>query len=106
MPWPQRDPRPRRRLPSAEAHRAMLNVSSASIRNPIPAVLLFIMLTIVGVMSFRAMKIQQFPDVELPNIIVSTSLPGAAPAQMETEVARRIENSIASIQGLKHQYTK
>jgi multidrug efflux pump subunit AcrB len=84
----------------------MLNVSSASIRNPIPAVLLFIMLTIVGVMSFHAMKIQQFPDVELPNVIVSASLPGAAPAQMETEVARRIENSIASIQGLKHQYTK
>lgn len=83
----------------------MLNVSSASIRNPIPAVLLFIMLTIVGLMSFRAMKIQQFPDVELPNVIVSAALPGAAPAQMETEVARRIENSIASIQGLKHQYT-
>jgi multidrug efflux pump subunit AcrB len=82
------------------------NVSAASIRNPIPAVLLFIMLTAVGLMSFRAMKIQQFPDVELPNIIVSASLPGAAPAQMETEVARRIENSIASIQGLKHQYTK
>jgi multidrug efflux pump subunit AcrB len=83
-----------------------LNVSAASIRNPIPAVLLFIMLTAVGLMSFRAMKIQQFPDVELPNVIVSASLPGAAPAQMETEVARRIENSIASIQGLKHQYTK
>ncbi|MBE7419243.1 MAG: efflux RND transporter permease subunit [Ideonella sp.] len=82
-----------------------MNVSSASIRNPIPAVLLFIMLTIVGLMSFRAMKIQQFPDVELPNVIVSAALPGAAPAQMETEVARRIENSIASIQGLKHQYT-
>src|SRR5687768_17832021 len=82
------------------------NVSAASIRNPIPALLLFFMLTAVGLMSFRAMKIQQFPDVELPNIIVSASLPGAAPAQMETEVARRIENSIASIQGLKHQYTK
>ncbi len=84
----------------------MLNVSSASIRNPIPAVLLFIMLTIVGLMSFHAMKIQQFPDIELPNVIVSAALPGAAPAQMETEVARRIENSIASIQGLKHIYTK
>ena len=82
------------------------NVSASSIRNPIPSVLLFIMLTIVGLMSFRAMKIQQFPDVELPTIIVSASLPGAAPAQMETEVARRIENSIASIQGLKHMYTK
>ena len=42
------------------------NVSAASIRNPIPAVLLFIMLTAVGLMSFRAMKIQQFPDIDLP----------------------------------------
>ncbi|MFO1219039.1 MAG: efflux RND transporter permease subunit [Burkholderiaceae bacterium] len=83
-----------------------LNVSSASIRNPIPALMLFVMLTAAGIFSFRAMKIQQFPDIELPNVIVSAALPGAAPAQMETEVARRIENSIASIQGLKHLYTK
>jgi len=82
------------------------NVSAASIRNPIPAVLLFIMLTAMGVSSFRAMKIQQFPDIDLPNIIVTASLPGAAPAQMETDVARRLENSIASIQGIKHIYTK
>ncbi|WP_163094839.1 efflux RND transporter permease subunit, partial [Acinetobacter baumannii] len=39
-------------------------------------------------------------------IIVSASLPGAAPAQMETEVARKIENSVASAQGVKHVYTK
>jgi multidrug efflux pump subunit AcrB len=83
-----------------------LNVSAASIRNPIPALMLFVMLTAAGIFSFNAMKIQQFPDIELPNVIVSASLPGAAPAQMETEVARRIENSIASIQGLKHIYTK
>jgi multidrug efflux pump subunit AcrB len=67
---------------------------------------LFIMLTLVGLMSFRAMKIQQFPDIDLPNVIVSASLPGAAPAQMETEVARKIENSLATVQGLKHLYTK
>ena len=83
-----------------------MNVSAWSIRKPVPSVLLFIMLTLVGLMSFRAMKIQQFPDIDLPNVIVSASLPGAAPAQMETEVARKIENSLASIQGLKHLYTK
>jgi multidrug efflux pump subunit AcrB len=52
------------------------------------------------------MKVQQFPDIDLPTVIVTASLPGAAPAQLETEVARKIENSIASIQGLKHIYTK
>jgi multidrug efflux pump subunit AcrB len=83
-----------------------INVSAWSIRKPVPSILLFIMLTIVGVMGFRAMKIQQFPDIDLPTIMVTASLPGAAPAQMETEVARKIENSIATVQGLKHLYTK
>ena len=82
------------------------NVSAASIRNPIPALLLFIMLTLAGLLGFRAMKIQQFPDIDLPNIIVTASLPGAAPAQLETEVARKIENSLATLQGLKHLYTR
>jgi multidrug efflux pump subunit AcrB len=56
-------------------------------------------------MSFKAMKVQQFPDMELPTVTVSASLPGAAPAQLETEVARKLENAIASLQGLKNIYT-
>ena len=84
----------------------MINVSSWSIRNPTPAILLFIMLTLFGVMSFRAMKIQQFMDIDLPTVTVVAALPGAAPAQMETEVARKIENSVATLQGIKHIYTK
>jgi multidrug efflux pump subunit AcrB len=51
------------------------------------------------------MKIQQFPDIELPMVTVTAALPGAAPPQLETEVARKIENSIATLQGLKNQYT-
>jgi multidrug efflux pump subunit AcrB len=84
----------------------MINVSAWSIRNPVPSILLFIMLTIVGIMGFKSMKVQNFPDIDLPTITVSASLPGTAPAQMETEVARKIENSIATIQGLKNIYTK
>lgn len=84
----------------------MFNVSRWSIANPVPAIMLFIMLTAAGLYGFKQMKIQQFPDVELPTIVVSASLPGTAPAQMETEVARKIENSVASAQGVKHIYTK
>ena len=83
-----------------------MNVSAWSIKNPIPSILLFIMLTLAGLMGFRAMKIQNFPDIDLPTVTVTASLPGASPAQLETEVARKIENSIATVQGLKHIYTK
>ncbi len=84
----------------------MMNVSSWSIRNPIPAVMLFVLFTFGGVVSFNAMKVQNFPDIDLPTISVTAALPGAAPQQMETDVARKIEDAIATTQGLKHIYTK
>ena len=83
-----------------------MNVSAWSIRNPVAGVMLFVMLTFAGIVSFNAMKVQQFPDLDLPTIVVVASLPGAAPAQMETEVARKLENSLATLEGLKHIYTK
>ncbi len=64
------------------------------------------MLTFLGVMAFKAMKIQMFPDIDLPMITVTASMPGASPDQMEAEVARKIENALASAQGLKHLYTQ
>ena len=84
----------------------MINVSAWSIRNPIPAVMLFVLLTFAGLLSFKAMKVQNFPDLDLPTVSISATLPGASPAQMETDVARKIENSLASLQGLKHITTK
>jgi multidrug efflux pump subunit AcrB len=83
-----------------------MNISTWSIRNPTPTILLFILLTGLGYFGFKAMKVQNFPDIELPNVVITAVLPGAAPAQIETEVARKIENSLASITGLKHTYTK
>ena len=83
-----------------------MNVSAWCIRNPIPSVLLFIMLTLAGLLGFQRMKIQNFPDIDLPMVTVTAVLPGASPSQLETEVARKIENSLATVQGLKHLYTK
>ena len=83
-----------------------MNVSSWSIKNPIPAAMLFVLLSFGGLLSFNAMKVQNFPDIELPTVSVVASLPGAAPAQLENDVARKIENALATLQGLKHIYTK
>ena len=82
-----------------------MNVSTWSIKNPIPSIVFFILLTFAGLVTFRMTGVQDFPDIELPIITVSASLPGAAPAQLETEVARKIENSVATLQGVKHIYT-
>ena len=84
----------------------LMNVSAWCIRNPIPALMLFVLLTFGGLYSFHAMQIQNFPDLDLPTITVMASLPGASPSQLETDVARKIENSIATLQGLKHITTK
>ena len=83
-----------------------MNFSSLSIKNPIPAIMLFALLGLAGLLSFKSSAVQDFPDIELPIVTVSATLSGAAPAQLETEVARKIEDSVATLQGVKNIYTK
>ncbi len=83
-----------------------MNVSSWSIKNPIPTIMIFVLMTLAGLYSFKMMKVQNFPDIDLPMITVTATLPGAAPNQLENEVARKLENSLATLQGLKHLHTK
>jgi multidrug efflux pump subunit AcrB len=83
-----------------------MNFSAFSIRNPIPAIMLFVLLTLAGLLAYKANKVQDFPDIELPIVTVTAALEGAAPAQLETEVARKIEDSVASLQGVKNIYTR
>ena len=83
-----------------------MNFSAFSIKHPIPAILLFVLLSIAGLLAFKAEGIQDFPDIELPTVTVEANLAGAAPATLETEVARKLENSIATLQGIKNLRTK
>ncbi|MBB5607973.1 MULTISPECIES: efflux RND transporter permease subunit [unclassified Janthinobacterium] len=83
-----------------------MNFSSLSIKNPIPAIMLFALLSLAGMLAYKANPVQDFPDIELPIVTVNAVLPGAAPAQLETEVARKIEDSVATLQGVKNIYTK
>lgn len=82
-----------------------LNISAWAIRNPTPAIMLFVLLTLAGIISFRAMKIQDLPDLDIPTVNVGISLPGASPSQLETDVVRKIESSLSTVQGVKHIYS-
>lgn len=82
-----------------------LNISGWAIRNPTPAILLFILLSFAGLLGFQSMKVQDLPDLELPTVTVTASLPGASPSQLETDVARKIENALATVQGVRHIYS-
>jgi multidrug efflux pump subunit AcrB len=79
-----------------------MNISAWSIRNPVPAILLFVLLTVCGLLAFNRLQIQDFPDMDLPTVKIVATLEGAAPAQLETEVARKIEDQLASLSLLDH----
>ncbi|MDB5909414.1 MAG: transporter, partial [Massilia sp.] len=83
-----------------------MNFSALSIKNPVPAIMLFILLSLAGILAYKANAVQDFPDIELPIVTVTAALDGSAPAQLETEVARKIEDSVATLQGVKNIYTK
>ena len=80
----------------------MKNISSWSIKNPIPIILLFTLLTIAGLLSFNNMRINNNPDIDFPLVNVYAGRPGAAPSEMEIQVTRLIEDSLAGLSGVRH----
>jgi multidrug efflux pump subunit AcrB len=82
-----------------------VNFATWSIRNPIPVIVLFTLLTISGLWSFGRLPIQDMPDIDHPTVNVELSLPGVTPSQLETEVARPVENAIAPLDRLAHMTT-
>ncbi len=79
----------------------MRNLSAWSIRNPIPPILLFIILMLIGIMSFIRLPINDMPDISFPAVNVSVSQPGAAPNEIETQILQKIEGAVASIGNVK-----
>ncbi len=78
------------------------NISGAAIRKPIPPLVLFAVLTLVGLVSFRMLPITRAPNVDIPVVAVTVTQQGAAPAELETQVTKKIEDAVANVTGVKH----
>jgi multidrug efflux pump subunit AcrB len=76
------------------------NISAWAIRNPVPPIVLFIALTLAGIVSFMRMDVTDDPDIDFPVAIVVISQPGAAPTELETQVTQRVEAAVRSLQGI------
>ena len=82
------------------------NVSAVSIRHPIPPIVLFILLTIAGIISFMSLDVTDNPDIDVPIVSVTVSRPGAAPSEMEIQVTKKIEDAVAGLGSIDHIQSK
>ena len=80
----------------------MNNLSAWAIRHPTMPLVLFFVLTFLGVVSFIRLPINLNPDISFPLIIVQVSQPGAAPAEIESQVTQKVEGAVRSVSGVRN----
>ncbi len=71
-----------------------------SLQNPVFATMVMLALVVLGLFSYQQLKIDQFPNIDLPVVVITTEYPGAAPEIVEAEVSKKIEESVNSIAGI------
>jgi hydrophobe/amphiphile efflux-1 (HAE1) family protein len=79
-----------------------INFSAWSIRKPVPSILLFVVLCVLGLLSFSKLPVTRFPNIDVPLVSITVTQSGAAPAELETQVSKRVEDAVASVTGVKH----
>jgi len=79
-----------------------MNFSAWAIRNPVAPLLAFFMLMVLGWQSFNSLPITRFPNIDVPLVAVVVAQPGAAPAEMETQVTKEVEDAVSGISGVKN----
>jgi len=79
-----------------------LNISAWSIRKPIPSLVLFVVLIVLGAVSLKTLPITQMPNIDIPIVTITVAQTGAAPSELETQVTKNVENAAAGVVGVKH----
>jgi len=78
------------------------NISAWCIRNPIPPVILFLLLTLAGIHALYNLGIEEEPNIDVPWVSVTVTQSGAAPLELETQITRRVEDAVAGVANVKH----
>ncbi|WP_416560653.1 efflux RND transporter permease subunit [Limnohabitans sp. yimb22184] len=71
-----------------------------SLKNPVFATMVMLALVVLGLFSYQRLKVDQFPNIDFPVVVVSTEYPGASPEIVESEVSKKIEEGVNSIAGI------
>ena len=79
-----------------------MNIYKSAVNNPITTILIFVAISIFGIFSFTKLPIDFFPHIETTNIMVITAYPGASAIDIEENVTRPLENTLNSVEDLKH----
>src|SRR6476469_1159374 len=78
------------------------NISAWSIKQPVPTIVLFLILTIMGLVAFPALGIDDSPNIDVPSVSVSVTQPGADPTELESQVTKKIEDAVAGLGNIDH----
>jgi HAE1 family hydrophobic/amphiphilic exporter-1 len=71
-----------------------------SLKNPVFATMVMLALVVLGLFAYQRLKVDQFPNIDFPVVVVSTEYPGASPEIVESEVSKKIEEAVNSIAGI------
>ena len=83
-----------------------MGFTRVSIHNPVMATMVMLALVVLGLFSFQRLKVDQFPDIEFPTVVVQLDYPGAAPEIVESEVTKKVEEAVNTIAGIKQLYSR
>lgn len=78
------------------------NISAWSIKKPIPTIVLFLILTIMGLVSFPLLGIDASPNIDIPSVSVLVTQPGADPTELEFQVTKKVEDAVAGLGNIDH----
>ncbi len=76
-------------------------LSDVSIKRPVFATMMMVALVVLGIVSYRRLAIDEYPDITYPIVITQTSYPGASPEVMMREVSKPLEEALNTVQGIK-----